>query len=79
MKLVNSYGGHAIGVYNNVTSDKTKVFKMFKENRIRYFAPANYEDGSKLDELVKSIIDRTAANEALEEMYYACKEECSER
>ena len=28
MKLVNVYGGHSIGVYNDTTLDKTKVYKM---------------------------------------------------
>lgn len=39
MKLVNSYGGHSIGVYNDETLDKTKVHKMMRDNRIRYFCP----------------------------------------
>lgn len=75
MKLVNTNGGHSIGVYNNDTLDKSKVYKMLHDNRIRYFAPANYTDGSKLDLLVKAIIDRTAANEVLENVYYDCKDE----
>ena len=57
MKLVNSYGGHSIGVFNNDTLDKTKVFKMFRDNRIKFFAPADYTEGSELDILVKAIID----------------------
>lgn len=75
MKLVNLNGGHSIGVYNNDTLDKSKVFKMLHDNRIKYFAPANYEDGSELDRLVKVIIDRTASNEMLEEFHFACKKE----
>ena len=75
MKLVNSYGGHSIGVYNNDTLDKTKVYKMFHDRRIKYFAPADYTEGSTLDKLVKSIIDRTAANEALEEYSFECGKE----
>ena len=75
MKLVNINGGHSIGVYNNDTLDKTKVYKMLHDQRIKYFAPADYTDDSKLDSLVKAIIDRTAANEILEEYYYDCKEE----
>ena len=75
MKLVNSNGGHSIGVYNNDTLDKTKVYKMLHDKRIKYFAPSDYTEGSKLDILVKSIIDRTAANEVLENIYYDCKDE----
>ena len=75
MKLVNINGGHSIGVYNNDTLDKTKVYKMLHDKRIKYFAPADYTENSKLDILVRSIIDRTAANEVLENIYYDCKDE----
>ena len=75
MKLVNINGGHSIGVYNNDTLDKTKVYIMLHDKRIKYFAPADYTDGSKLDLLVKAIIDRTAANEVLENIHYDCKDE----
>lgn len=75
MKLVNSYGGHSIGVYNNDTLDKSKVYKMLNDNRIKYFAPADYSPRSELDELVKAIVDRTATNELLENIHYKCKEE----
>ena len=75
MKLVNAYGGHSIGVYSNDTLDKSKVFKMLGDNRIKYFAPADYSEDSELDKLVKAIIVRTAANEVLEEKHFACKKE----
>lgn len=78
MKLVNTNGGHSIGVYNCETLDKRKVHKMLKENRIKYFAPADYTEGSELDSLLKAIIDRTAANERLEGIHYACKKDCAE-
>lgn len=70
MKLVNSYGGHSIGVYNPETNDKTKVFKMIKNHRIKYFVPADYAEGTELDQLVKNIIDKTAAYEKLENEYF---------
>ncbi len=75
MKLVNSNGGHSIGVFNADTKDKTKVHKMMRDRRIRYFVPADYRDGSELDVLVKAIIDRTSTNEVLESIYYECKRE----
>ena len=61
MKLVNSYGGHSIAVYN--------PNKMMREGRIKYYAPANYLEGEELDIIVKSIIDRTVVNEKLESIY----------
>lgn len=70
MKLVNTYGGHSIGVYDPVTQNKKKVYKMMHDKRIRYYAPADYAERSELDLLVKAIIDKTAANEILEDRHF---------
>lgn len=70
MTLVNLNGGHSIGVYDSESGNKDKVYKMMTENRIKYFAPADYQDGSILDDLVKRIIDRTAVNEKLEDFHF---------
>lgn len=78
MKLVNVNGGHAIGVYNPETNDRTKVRRLMSENRIRYFAPADYRDGSVLDQLMKEIVDRTAANEVLEQFHITCEKDDGE-
>lgn len=75
MKLVNSYGGHSIGVFNSQTLDKTKVYKMLRDNRIKFFAPTDYTENSQLDKLVKAIVDRTASNEILENIHFECKRE----
>lgn len=75
MKVVNVNGGYSIGVYNADTKDKTKVYKMMRENRIKYYAPADYSESKELDILLKAIIDRTAENEALESRFYAYKRE----
>lgn len=75
MALVSSYGGHSIGVYDRVTQDKTKVYKMMRENRIKYFAPADYSEGTELDMLLKAIIDKTAAAEKLERLHEINKKE----
>ena len=77
MKLVNAYGGHSIGVYDPDTRDKKKVFKMLRDNRIRYFVPADYSEGTELDGLVKSIIDKTAAYEVLENQHFKNLNEAS--
>jgi len=78
MKLVNINGGHSIGVYNSETKDKSKVFRMLEENRIKYFVPADYTKGSKLENLVKHIIDKTISNEVLEEVHFGCIAEKAE-
>ena len=74
MRLVNAYGGHSIGVYDP-EAGKRKVYKMLREDRIKYFAPADYREDSTMDWLVKSIIQRTAANERLEAFHYTLKNE----
>lgn len=48
---------------------------MIRENRIRYYAPADYSEGKDLDNLLKAIIDRTAKNEALESRFYKDRSE----
>ena len=70
MKLVNSYGGHSIGVYDPGLGVKTRVYKMISDNRIKYYAPADYTEGSELDELIRMIIAKTTAGEKLEEFHY---------
>ncbi|SHI38613.1 haloacid dehalogenase-like hydrolase [Butyrivibrio fibrisolvens DSM 3071] len=75
MRLVNSLGGHSIGVYDPGTGDKTKVYKMIRDNRIKFFAAADYNEGTEIDELVKAIIDRTAVNEKLEAEHIKSVEE----
>lgn len=68
MKLVNSYGGHAIGVYPP-DAGPSKVYGLMNDDRIRYFAPADYSEGKKIDRIVKAIIDKTAAFEVLEALH----------
>lgn len=75
MKLVNAHGGHSIGVYNEEARDKSKVYKMMRDGRIKYFVPTDYTEGSKLNQLVEWIIDRTAANEILETFHSSCCQE----
>jgi hypothetical protein len=75
MRLVNQYGGHSIGIYNKDSNDRSHVYRMMRDDRIKYYAPGDYSEGSQLDLLVKAIINRTAANEVLEEVHYRCKDE----
>jgi hypothetical protein len=57
MKLVNTYGGYSVGVYDPDTGDKRRVLKLLDENRIGYYAPADYTEGSEMDKLIKTVID----------------------
>lgn len=78
MKLVNTYGGHSIGVYNPKKNNKEKVYKMLREKRIKYFAPADYTAGSEIERLVQGIIDKTAAYEVLEDWHVSDQKEAND-
>lgn len=67
MKLVNSMGGHSIGIYEN--GQKKEVYDLVKDQRIRYFAEADYREGSRLDTLLKAIIEKTERYEKLENLH----------
>lgn len=67
MRLITKNGGHSIGVYDPQTEDKSKVYAMHRQERIRYFVPADYRPSSPLDQLVKQILTQTAAFEQLEQ------------
>ena len=58
MKLTKVNGGYSIGVYNPEEPDDTKlkkVHQMMKDNRINFYAAADYREGSELDRLIKTI------------------------
>lgn len=52
MAVMMANGGHAIAVYPP-DGDNAKCLDLKKTNRIDYFCPADYRDGSELDDLVK--------------------------
>ena len=76
MRLVNSLGGHSVGVYDlENTASKDTVRRMIRDERIRYYVPANYTKGSEMDTLMHQIIDKTAAYEVLEEKHLRDRKE----
>ncbi len=60
MKLVNSHGGYAVGVYDPDTGDRSRVDEMLRANRIKYAVPADYSKGGEMENLIKNIIRKTA-------------------
>ena len=44
---------------------KGKAEKLVKDGRVNFIAPANFGDGSDIDTMVKAIIDKVSADEAL--------------
>lgn len=65
MKIVKQGGGTSIGVYNPLTGNLERVKKLLQQERIDYLMPADYSEGQRLEELVKNILVKTKASEAL--------------
>ena len=68
MKMIKYQGGAAIAVYNpklrakkDRPSPKQACENLITQNRADYIAPADYTDGSVLDGLIKTIIDKMHA------------------
>ena len=69
MRLVKNYGGHSIAVYNPESQGKRKEMNtLIRDNRVNHVCPADYSDGSEMDILVKTIIDKIAVDSKLEQL-----------
>lgn len=78
MKLVHSNGGYSVGVYDPAAGDKSRVQRMMREQRIGYYAPADYTEGSELDRLICMFIDEVKARSVIEEVHYAKLDESAD-
>lgn len=56
MTLVKRNGGYSIGVYNPDDNTKGSSYELVKDNRINFFAKANYKKGEKLYKIVAMIL-----------------------
>ena len=67
MKLVKNLGGFSIAVHD---PDKNGGVceRLFHDGRINFYAPADYSEGTILDEMVKQVIDRVTATCRIEEL-----------
>ena len=64
MKMLTDKGGHSIGVYdpNRRNRDLTKIHRLISDGRVDFVAPADYEEKSQLDIIIKGILGRIARN-----------------
>ena len=65
MRLVKSKGGYSIGVYDPVKDNRAKVYQLFNDGRLSFYAPADYSAKSDISKYMKQIIDEIAAKEAM--------------
>ena len=62
MKMLTYQGGHSIAVYDEQrgSRDLEKIHSLIADGRVDFIAPANYEEHSQLDIIVKGILGRIA-------------------
>lgn len=65
MRLVKSKGGYSIGVYDPVKDNRAKVYQLFNDGRLSFYASADYSAKSDISKYMKQIIDEIAAKEAM--------------
>ena len=63
MTLVKQKGGYSIGVYDPVSNNKKKVYQLFGDGRLNFYAPADYSESSPIFNYMKNVIDEIAAKE----------------
>ena len=63
MRLVKNFGGHSIAVYNPKDESKRgEMSTLIRDNRVNHVCPADYSEGSEMDIVVKTIIDKCVAD-----------------
>lgn len=65
MRLVKSKGGYSIGVFDPKSDKRKRVYQLFNDGRINFYAPADYSSRASLYGYIKNIIDCIAANERI--------------
>lgn len=68
MKLTKDGGGTSIAVYTNKTYKQAS--DLLKDGRINFITPANYEENSELDKIIKKIIKRMTIDTELKNITY---------
>ena len=65
MKMMRSYGGQAIAVYQS--SNRAGVEKLLQDGRVDFIFPADYREGTEFDKTVHNILRKMAVSDALSE------------
>ena len=68
MKLTKENGGVSIAVYTDKNHDMAK--KLLNDDRINYMVPADYRDGTEIDEIIKKTISSMAIATELKNITY---------
>lgn len=65
MKMMRSYGGQAIAVYQD--ANRSAVEELLRKERVDFIYPADYRAGSPLENTVKNILRKMAVSQQLYE------------
>lgn len=65
MRLIKKENGHSIGVYDPKEKGLKVACELITDERINFFAPADYREDKALDLYVKKVIDKIGAEEAV--------------
>lgn len=62
MKMLTHKGGHSVAVYDSDRTDRDlkKIHKLISDGRVEFVAPADYNENSQIDIIVKGILGRIA-------------------
>lgn len=69
MKLVKLNGGQSVAVFKK--RKKETAEKLIRENRVDYITEANFTDGSELDGIVKTAIEKISSEDKLARLHVA--------
>lgn len=67
MRLVKSNGGQSVAVFQK--REKETAAKLMAEDRVDFITEANYTEGSELDSIVKTVIEKMAVTEKLSRLH----------
>ena len=67
MRMTRENGGYAIAVYQN--NDKKIVYDLLKDNRIDFYAEADYRENFEIDKLIKNILNDIAIKSELKDLH----------
>ncbi len=65
MRLVKSKGGYSIGVFDPEKDNRGRVYQLFNDDRLSFYAPADYSARGQLSHYLKQIIDDVSIKEKI--------------
>ena len=65
MRLVKSRGGYSIGVYDPENDNRSRVYQLYNDGRLSFYAPADYSTRGSLMRYMKQIINEIASREKM--------------